>query len=129
MNPDVWGPSMWKSLIYIAMGYPDNPSNQEKLTYTNFWNNIGDVLPCSNCKHNYHKHINIYKPDVTSKSNTLIWLCSIYNEVRKDLKKPKLTCDEFINKYTKNNSKNYNILIILILIIIILFIYYYNKTK
>ena len=37
MTPTKWGKFLWISLHLIALGYPDNPSEQEKKDYHNFF--------------------------------------------------------------------------------------------
>ena len=42
-NPKLWGPSAWTFLMYIAMAYPDNPSNGEKEYMKLFLKSMGNV--------------------------------------------------------------------------------------
>ena len=34
-GPNVWGPYGWKFIHYVTLGYPNNPSNEDKLKYLN----------------------------------------------------------------------------------------------
>jgi hypothetical protein len=37
MSKVKWGKHVWKALHYIAMGYPDNPTDQQKKDYKKFY--------------------------------------------------------------------------------------------
>jgi hypothetical protein len=37
-GPDVWGPHGWKFIHYITLGYPTNPTQEDKTKYANFFN-------------------------------------------------------------------------------------------
>jgi len=50
-NNNVWGPSAWTFLHTITFNYPEDPTEDDKRKYYNFFMNIKDVLPCKNVKH------------------------------------------------------------------------------
>ena len=37
LNPNIWGPHAWFFLESIAIGYPDNPTKEEKIKAKNFF--------------------------------------------------------------------------------------------
>ena len=57
IGPDTWGPEGWKFIHYVTIGYPRNPTNQDKIKYRNFLTSLQDVIPCSICANNYKKHL------------------------------------------------------------------------
>jgi len=48
--PTVWGPKGWFFLDSIALGYPENPSDDEKLAAKNMINSLQHLLPCYGCR-------------------------------------------------------------------------------
>ena len=45
-----WGRNIWKTIHYIPLGYPSNPSIEDKINYKNFYISLGNVLPCKICQ-------------------------------------------------------------------------------
>lgn len=58
LSPNFWGKNMWFSLFSVAFGYPDYPTENDKINYKTFFELMGDVLPCSKCRKSYKNHIN-----------------------------------------------------------------------
>ena len=59
LGPNIWGPHLWKALHMITMGYPNEPSEEDKKNYKSFFENLYLVIPCSICATNYKKHLNV----------------------------------------------------------------------
>ena len=57
MNPGIWGPHCWIFLHSITLSYPNYPTFQDKQKTKDFFNNLGDILPCMECRRNYKKNI------------------------------------------------------------------------
>lgn len=57
VDPRVWGPSTWRTLHYIALGYPDRPDAADAARYTAFFEGLGPLLPCAACAANYGRHL------------------------------------------------------------------------
>eukprot|EP00798_Chlamydomonas_sp_ICE-L_P000705 gene705-biopygen448 len=56
--PSVWGPPLWKSIHYVALGYPANPTPEERRVYNTFFDQILEhLIPCHVCSENYHRHL------------------------------------------------------------------------
>lgn len=55
MNSSVWGPDMHRALFFIAAGYDLNetPKHIKDQQYANFFQTVGDVLPCRYCRDSY----------------------------------------------------------------------------
>jgi hypothetical protein len=109
MNPRVWGRSVWTSLIYIAQGFPDDPTEEDKKIYFNFFNNIGNVLPCHSCKINYSKHISDLPPDVSSRTNLLAWFHQLHNKTLQQMNRKTISYEGFLKKYVGgDNAQSFN---------------------
>jgi hypothetical protein len=148
MNPKIWGPHAWIFLHTITLGYPKNPTEQDKETYKNFFLSLQGVLPCKKC--NYYYKNNIRDLDITnhldSKESLVKWLISIHNKVNKENNKSIVEYSDVIKKYkelynisdtnnfnknvtelTNNKIDNKYLLIITIVLSILLGYYYYKK--
>ena len=56
-GPDIWGPHGWRFLHYITLGYPNNPSQEDKNTYRNFINSFKEIIPCGLCKNHFKQNL------------------------------------------------------------------------
>ena len=59
LQPLIWGPHGWKFIHYVSLGYPENPTINDKNFYKNFYYSLQDVLPCEKCRINYKKGIKL----------------------------------------------------------------------
>tara|TARA_B100001123_G_C14517961_1_gene713134 strand:- start:45 stop:509 length:465 start_codon:yes stop_codon:yes gene_type:complete len=151
MNPELWGPKMWFYIHTLAINYPDNPSNEDRKHYYNFFYNIRYTLPCGSCRRNYNIHLNEIPIKLDSKMHLFNWTVDMHNKVNELLGKPILSYSEAISIYTevyrdqyKNNNIEYFqnntgltkkkhisafiiVIVILILIIVILSVLLFKK--
>ncbi len=81
-HPILWGNCGWQFLHYIALGYSNQPNEEDKAHYRRFMKEIGFVLPCKECRHNFRIHYKKYPIDeYLSCSNKLFeWIMKIQNE-------------------------------------------------
>lgn len=105
LGPNVWGPYGWKFLHFITIGYPENPSNQDKLNYKNFFQSLGNVIPCPTCAQHYKQHMDLLPLTdsiLSNKKNLINWLIDVHNEVNKTLNKRTYTYEEGIDLILSN---------------------------
>ena len=145
MEPNIWGPGAWTFLHSITLNYPDNPSNEQKKIYSDFFYMLPKILPCEICKKHLTKHINDSPINfhLNSKESITKWLYAIHNKTNSSLGKSIITYKEFIDIYDKMYSnkdesityykkkKNIQRYIIYILILTLLGLcsYYFIKHK
>ena len=132
----VWGHHVWKALHYISLGYPDNPTQQQKQDYKNFFLLLKTTLPCNLCRNHYEenlKELPLTDKVLENRTNLIKWVIDLHNIVNKMKNYPILSYDDalkIINSYDINHI-NYDLnnfyLIIILLILIILFILFYTK--
>ena len=86
VNPNLWGPHGWKFIHYTALGYPDEPTLQEKNNYKFFYNNLRNTLPCLKCRVHYAENIknNPIDNHLNSKIDLFKWTVDIHNITNKD---------------------------------------------
>ena len=53
MLPDIWGPTVWKSIHLIAAAYPEYPRQSDKAHFKSYFSSLGFVLPCPTCASSY----------------------------------------------------------------------------
>ena len=107
MDPKIWGPHAWFFLNSVALAYPENPNEEQKIQYYNFFKSLSYVLPCKVCRENYKNHFfkNKLKNNLNNKKQINKWLVDIHNSVNKIHKKKQFTYSEFIKLY-ENMYKN-----------------------
>lgn len=143
MNPKLWGPHAWYFLYSIALNYPDEPTNEDIYNTKSFFENLGNILPCLDCRKNYRANLKSAPLDnhILGSRNTLVkWVLSIHNKVNIENGKGIATFDDIIkfinmpcskygtneqsyplnNKVTNQNSYTYIILMITFIISIII---------
>ena len=128
LDPNIWGPHAWKFMHFVSLGYPENPTQNNKHLYKNFYYSLKDILPCEKCRNNYTKNIteNPIDQHLENKDSLIKWVIDIHNKVNLELNKPTLEYQEATELYL-NATKEQPILDycfkITILLIILYFLY------
>lgn len=86
----IWGPHMWTALHSISYCYPLNPTPTDKQHYKQFFELVGQVLPCVHCRDSYNQFI---KEGGTQLNDTVMenretltkWLYYMHEAVNKKL--------------------------------------------
>jgi len=115
ITPNEWGVHGWKFIHHVALGYPNNPTENDKNNYKSFFILIGTILPCHLCSDHYNENLLIYPltDDVLmNKTNLINWTIDMHNEVNKLHNKKIYSYDEAL-QLIKNNYNNFifNILV------------------
>jgi hypothetical protein len=114
-GPEIWGPNIWQTLHFISLGYPNNPSNDDKEYYRNFFLSFKHVLPCKICSIHYAENLKKYPLTdevLSSKNNLILWVIDTHNAVNESNKKPIIRYDNAINMIidkSKCNHFNFNL--------------------
>ena len=106
MNPRIWGPVLWASLIYIVQNYPATPTSEHKQSILSFFQSLGPVLPCDICQTNYKKDFLMTDKDLESSAKLMAWLLELHN--RSTGPNNKLSLEQFICKYTTESTSSKN---------------------
>jgi hypothetical protein len=109
ITPDVWGPVGWKFIHFIALAYPQNPTDEQKLHYKTFFESIHNVLPCIICSNNYKKHLEelpLNDETLKNKEALLRWSIDMHNKVNRENNKPVLSYEDAINLMLNNFNNN-----------------------
>lgn len=82
MLPSCWGPPMWHVLHSIAYMY--NPQTDRE-RYLVFFNNLGQILPCEECRLHYSQNFNKneFMRASNSQEDMFRWVYDLHNKVNK----------------------------------------------
>ena len=131
-NNNVWGPSAWTFLHTITYNYPENPTDNDKKNYHNFFDSLQHVLPCEKCKGHYKQNIQKYdlNNSLDNRDDLVKWLIDLHNEVNKDMGKRVWSYSEVFNEYDNlHNSNLVNKMIIFLILCIVIFLMYFLYKK
>ena len=128
-NNNIWGPPAWTFLHTVTYNYPENPTEDDKRNFYNFFMNLQHVLPCEKCKAHYKQNIKKYdlKNNLGSRQELVKWLIDLHNDINKDNGKPVWSYSEVYNKYQnmyKSGSFMNKVLIFVILCIVLILIFF-----
>jgi len=131
IKPAIWGPHGWKFLHYVSMGYPVNPSYEDKLNYKNFYHSLQHVLPCEKCAQNYKQNLVKLPIDnhLENRDSLVKWVIDIHNKVNNELGKDKVEYEEALSLYTNEESKLVDYCFKGIVLVIILYFLYLILKK
>ena len=130
--PDVWGPPGWKFMHYVALGYPDTPTDHDKTAYKAFFESLQGVLPCQSCASHYRENLRKFPigNHLLDREALLRWTIDLHNEVNLANHKRVLSYEEATELYTQ---KQFPLLSLLskafILILILIGVYVLLRRK
>lgn len=89
MQPDIWGPPLWFFLHCISLNYPMKPTREQARQYLEFFQALGNVLPCRACRESYAAwtrdlNLNVF----VSRASLARWVYDLHNTVNVKLNKP-----------------------------------------
>ena len=89
--PDTWGPHVWQALHYITLGYPEKPTEDQKIKYKAFFILLKDTLPCVVCANHYAENLQkmpLSDNHLADKESLIKWLIDFHNVVNEMKDKP-----------------------------------------
>lgn len=104
VSPNQWGKYFWDCLHLAALGYPENPSSQDRIDYIEFIKYFGKVLPCSKCRNNYERHLNELPIELYmfGRVQFFDWTVRLHNIVNRENGKTEWTYNQAWQHYTKD---------------------------
>lgn len=122
IKPNIWGPHGWKFMHYVSLGYPGDPTEQDKQNYKNFYTSLQHILPCAKCAQNYSHNLKKYPIDnhLGSRDTLVRWVIDIHNQVNTELNKKEYTYIEALDLYKSSipDIQTYTFKIIVLLILL-----------
>lgn len=130
MDKAQWGKPTWQALHYIALGFPSNPSTQDKVNYQMFYENFYKVIPCTECSKHYQENLKTVPIEKYLANNDTLfeWTVKIHNLVNKLLNKHQLTLAEAkVHYLEKKIDVSFNLYTYLIVIVVMFLLYFLYK--
>ena len=130
IKPSVWGPHGWKFMHYVSLGYPTEPTTEDKNNYKQFYESLQYILPCGTCANNYTKNIREFPIDksLETRDSLVKWVIDIHNSVNKETGKKLYDYDQGLKLYiTQQNPLFDHGFKLLILLIILIGVYWIMK--
>jgi len=107
MDPKIWGKHMWASIHFIALGYPQSPSEKEKSDFKHFFENLHKILPCNACSKHLESTIKnelpLHANNLENNNELFKWTVQLHNIVNKRLNKENMSFKEAENIYYKRD--------------------------
>jgi len=139
IDKNSWGEYLWHSIHFISLGYPKNPSSNDKKYYKNFYINLKNVIPCQECSEHYESNLKKYNIDnyLVNREKLFEWTIIIHNDVNRMLGKSEWNINKAYKYYTdplfniKQSTKCFNnsyFIIVILLILLLLIVLYKNKV-
>ena len=113
VGPDTWGPVIWHALHYITLGYPNNPTDDNKEKYKQFFTLLSDTIPCSICANHYSENLKKMPLDdnaLENKESLIKWLIDVHNVVNEMNKKPIIKYEDARKMIEKDTECKHNII-------------------
>lgn len=93
--PQEWGACVWRSLRWVAEGFPDEPSDADRDHYRVYFESLAYVLPCERCQQHYRENWKKHPIQLQSRDMLKRWLYEIYKE---STKQPDFTYEQWLSK-------------------------------
>ena len=102
MDPNIWGPPLWREMHLKSFSYPNFPRLEDKSRISRYFNNIIHRLPCEKCKIHYETelYVNPVEFNVDSREEISRWLVNLHNNVNIRLGKPVVSYTKAVKMYT-----------------------------
>lgn len=97
IEPSVWGPPFWRTIHYVALGFPPDPTPHIRAGYRKFFETLGMVIPCKICSSHYDQNLrNMPLTDSVMASSTSLfeWTVALHNRVNRDHGKAAFTPEQ-----------------------------------
>lgn len=107
IEPTVFGPYMWATIHYVALGAPATFDEKDKVKYKTFYGQLPGIIPCATCSEHFIGVLNKYPIDAALRSSAELfqWTVTIHNDVNTRLGKPVMTIEEARNRWNRDVSK------------------------
>jgi hypothetical protein len=111
IDPKIWGPGAWLMIHSVSFSYPDNPTDDDKKHYKQFYESIQYTLPCAGCRESYAKFIvtepTILADALDNKTTLTKWLYDVHNRVNEKLGVDYgITYEDVVKKYESYRVTN-----------------------
>ena len=89
---DEIGNAGWALLHTVTLAYPEQPTEDDKLTMNQFFASFAKVYPCHICSGHFQQLLAQNPPRIESRETLSQWLCEAHNNVNRRLGKAEFPC-------------------------------------
>lgn len=93
------GRAGWKMIHTILAQYPEEPSDDDRITLSTYLKLLSRVYPCRECAEHFQELLKQYPPQLSSRKAAVMWGCDAHNKVNKRLGKEIFDCAYIFDKY------------------------------
>ena len=86
------GKAGWTLFHTTAAYYPEEPTEEDKKHYYDFFATIPFVYPCKHCATDFERYLKKSPPEVDNRETLCVWLCRMHNKVNQKLGKKVFPC-------------------------------------
>ena len=104
-SPLYWGRQAWHFIHYVALNYPEQPTEEDKATYMAFIDSLHKVLPCPICGVHFRENLKKLPPRLENNKEFFEWSVDMHNEVNKLNDKREYTYEEAMNELSVNSNE------------------------
>lgn len=94
LSPDLWGAPLWKTIHFIAAGFPARPTPHDRDHFRAFIAQLPHVLPCDECKQHSVRLLAQLPPSVDSRDRLFDWSVEFHNRVNDRIGAPRIALNE-----------------------------------
>ncbi len=105
VSPKHWGREGWKFIHWVALTYPNHPTQKDKDNYLKFFESLQNVLPCGICAEHFRKNMERNPIRMESNRELFDWTVDMHNIVNKQNGKKTFTYDQAFAEVTNQNKK------------------------
>jgi hypothetical protein len=107
LKPQVWGFYAWMFLYSVALGYPNNPTDDEKRAAKTTIESLRYLLPCYTCREHFSNELSSRSLDdaLRCSESFVIFLCDLENSVNERIGGPRRTCEESLVRLFNASEK------------------------
>lgn len=130
MNKSDWGPPIWRSIHYVSLGYPVNPTQMDRRNFKEYFNNISLILPCDQCKKHYTEYLKSMPIDkaLGSREALFKWTVDLHNKVNISLGKPTMPLESARMLYVGKRKVDITFLVAAIIIMLLICRYAFVRS-
>jgi hypothetical protein len=141
-TPAVWGPHLWKSIHYIALGYPaEKPTDEDRANYKAFYTEFYKVIPCIKCAENYKRHLSevpAIDGYLGSSDRLFEWTWMLHNTVNRELGKKTVSLEEAKRIYMRGGGAGgswntswiwFFVVMVLVIVVVAAIIFWWQRNS
>jgi FAD-linked sulfhydryl oxidase len=104
-SPSLWGREGWHLIHYITLNYPQNPTDQDKKLYQQFFEFLPQVLPCPFCGNHFIENMAKNPIRLENTRSLFEWGVDMHNAVNESNGMRLLSYEEALEQINLNSSR------------------------